>query len=211
MANTIFTDGTVYKMNKLGMINECLLAIGEMSYPEDTDVAKLPEGTDVFIAKRKVEETMIEVQTQGWYFNTDTSFKLLPDADGFISLSPNILKIDFNNYEEPNRYVRRNNSVYDIKEHTFKINKTILGDIIWLNQYDELPPTAYNYIKVKAARKFQQRVIGSDTLTKYNVSDEIEAQVALDREQLEYMKYNLRANNLRRDTNVFLREGMRNG
>jgi len=192
MSNTtVFQDGTVWSKSLLGMINDCLLSIGETPYVEGTDPKALPLGTDGETARRIVQSTMIEVQSRGWYFNTDYNFPLVPDSYGFVSVPPNTLKMDFGRSEDPNRYVLKAGKVYDNMLQTFKIDHILEPDIIWLQDYAELPPEAYEYISLRAARKFQQKVIGSTELAQFTTIDENDALINLQRLQLQVNDYDI--------------------
>lgn len=188
---TIFQDGTLYAKSKLDMINTCLLAIGEVPYIDGTIVSTLPLGTDGDTAKRIVETTMVEVQSRGWYFNTDYSFTLMPDVEEFITMPPNTLRVDFGNGPDRHRYTIKNGKIYDYKNQTFLIIGNLQADITWLVDYLELPPEAYEYIALRAARKFQQKVIGSVETDQFTTRDEGDALTNLQRRQLQSQDYNI--------------------
>ena len=191
MSTVIFTDGTVYAKSKLNMINDSLLAIGEVPFLEGTIVDTLPIGTDGETAKRIIESTMVETQSRGWYFNTDYNFKLVPDVNGFITMPPNTLRLDFGK-TEGNRYTLKNGSIYDYQNQTFIIDRPILCDVVWLVDYEDLPPEAYEYISLRSARKFQQKVIGSAETSRFTEIDEQDSYVNLQRRQLQSQDYNIR-------------------
>jgi len=188
---TIFQDGTLYAKSKLDMINTCLLAIGEVPFIEGTVVATLPIGTDGETAKRIVETTMVEVQARGWYFNTDYNFVLQPDTSGFITMPPNTLRVDFGNGPDRHRYTIKNGKIYDYLNQTFIIEDTLQADTTWLVDYLELSPEAYEYISLRAARKFQQKVIGSVETDQFTTRDETDSLVNLQRRQLQSQDYNI--------------------
>ena len=190
-ADTIFADGTMYRNSKLDMINECLLVIGEVPLQDSTIVDNLPLGSDADIAKRLVENTMLEVQSRGWFFNMDYMFTLMPDVNGFISVPASTLRADFGNGPDRHQYVLKNGNVYDNLNHTYVITKNLQADMIWLVDYNELPVDAYNYISYRAARKFQQRVIGAIETDKFTSRDEVDALNNLMRLQLQTQDYNL--------------------
>ena len=200
---TIFTDGVVYSNTKLDMINDCLLSIGEMPYPDGTLVSDIQTGEDGDVARRMVEEVMVEVQSRGWFFNTDYNYNFVPDTNNFITLSPNALRVDFHN----NQYVLRGKRVYNRDKFTYALPDidVLKGDIVWLVDYEDLPPNAYMYISMRAARKFQQKVIGSQELAAYTQLDETDALVNMQREQLQYQEYNMRAKEISRHTNSYLK------
>jgi len=194
MSEVIFADGSVWAKSKINMINDCLLSIGETPFLEGTLVSELPIGTDGETAKRLVETTMIEVQSRGWYFNLDYNFNLVPDIDGFITMPPNTLRVDFGNTEFIHQYTIKNGSIYDYLNHTYKIDIVLTADVVWLVDYVDLPPEAYSYISLRAARKFQQKVIGSVETDVFTVRDESDALVNMQRRQLQSQDYILRNN-----------------
>ena len=189
MSQTIFADGTVYSNTKLNMINKCLLSIGEVPFLEGTLMSSLQPGTDGDIARRIVEETMIEVQSIGWYFNLDYNFKLYKDVDSFIAIPPNVLRIDT---IDSNRYMEKNGRLYDMEEQTYIIiPEYVETDIVWLVDYPVLPPEAYEYIAARASRKFQEQVIGAPDLTSTTSRAEQDTFVRMQRRQLQTRAYNI--------------------
>jgi len=191
MAETIFSNGAIWPKSELNMINDSLLAIGETPFAEGTIVDSLPPGTDGDTAKRMIRATMIEVQARGWYFNTDYYFPLVPDSLGFITMPPNALRVDFGNTEFRHQYTIKNGKIYDYVHQTFVIEGTLHADVIWLVDYVELPPEAYAHIALRAARKFQQKVIGSTELDTFTTRDEIDSLTNLQRRQLQSQDYRL--------------------
>lgn len=189
---TIFQDGTVYAKSKLDMINVCLLAIGEVPLIDGTDVTILPLGTDGEIAKRIVEATMVETQSRGWYFNTDYNFVLIPDSNGFITMPPNTLRVDFGNNADRHKYTIKNGKIYDYVNKTYLIDTKLVADVVWLVDYDSIPPEAYEYIALRSARKFQQKVIGSTETDGFTTRDEADSYISLQRRQLQSQDYSLR-------------------
>ena len=78
-----------------------------------------------------------------------------------------------------NEYVQRGNKMYDKVKHTYNIAKTLKLDVVVLLDFELCPEVARRYIAVKAARIFQERVVGSDDLSAMNRTDEQEALYAL--------------------------------
>lgn len=188
---TVFQDGTVWAKSLLDMINDSLLSIGEIPLVDGTDISTLQLGTDAETAKRIIQDTMIEVQARGWYFNTDYNFTLVPDSNKFITMPPNALKADFGATSDRHRYTVKGGKVYDNKEQTFIIEKKLEADVIWLVDYNELPPEAYTYISLRAARKFQQKVLGSTEVAQFTMLDEQDALIHLQNLHLQLQDYNL--------------------
>jgi hypothetical protein len=208
MADTIFLDGTIYPKTRLNLINRCLLAIGETPYPEGTVISSLALGTDGETASRIVAETMIEVQSIGWYFNLDYDYKLYKDVDNFIAVPPNTLRVDT---LDSNQYIEKNGRIYDMNTQSYIITPIYVeADVVWLVDYPTLPAEAYEYIAARAARKFQQYIIGAPDLTQTTSAAENDAYVRLQRRQLQTRAYNIQnARVSTRMSNAHLRPGMR--
>ena len=106
-------------------------------------------------------------------------------------MPPNTLRVDFGNTGNAHRFTLKNGSIYDYDLQTFQINKVLECDITWLVDYEDLPPEAYEYISLRAARKFQQKVIGSTETARFTEIDEQDSYVNLQRRQLQSQDYNI--------------------
>ncbi|WP_419810803.1 hypothetical protein [Bacterioplanoides sp.] len=164
---------------QLKAINTMLSAIGEA--PVSSLNSGLPEAE---MAESILNEISEAVQSEGWTFNTEIDFPLSADPiSSNIALPDNYLEVDLseNVSQGPSRYVVRGNRVYDREAHTYTITAELKADIILLLDFSELPQTARTYITIRAARIFQDRVLGSDTIHRFNADDEQYARVALKR------------------------------
>jgi hypothetical protein len=211
--SVVFKDGSLYRQSKVDMINECLIAIGEvpLSYEVQDVLNDFPLGSDVDIARRTVEKTMIDVQSMGWWFNIDYNYKLTPDENGFIPVPLNALRVDFGESNTPHRYTVRRGRIYDLADQTYIIKEEIYPDIMWLRDYEDLPSVAYNYIASKAAKNFQKSIIGSMETDSLLSRQEIEYLTDLQRRQAQEMDYKM-SNPLvsTRMTNAYLKQGLYN-
>jgi len=187
----IYEDTSLYAANKLGMVNQCLIGIGQRPLPEGTILEDLTLGSDGQIAKDIVAYTMKEVLTRGWYFNTDKNFKLIPDSFNFIAVPPNLLRFDVGSTSNRGKLILKGNKLYNRETQDFQFTEPVYGDTVWLVDYENLPITAYQYISLRASRVFQQRVIGSKELYTYTAQDEVDALANLQREELQYEDYNM--------------------
>jgi len=74
-----------------------------------------------------------------------------------------------------------------------------------------MPPEAYEYISARAARKFQEYVIGAPDLTQTTTNAEQETYIRLQRRQLQTQSYNLQNSKVsNRMTNAYLQKGLYN-
>jgi hypothetical protein len=160
---------------KLEAVNTMLSTIGE------APVNSLSSGlVDAETAETILNNVSRDVQTHGWNFNSEPDYSIANDASGFINLPTNIIRADLANSEtkyrsSKNEYVQRGSKMYDKVNHTYNIAKPLKLDVVVLLEFTDLPEVARRYIAVRAARIFQERVVGSDKLSAMNRNDEQQA------------------------------------
>jgi len=176
---------------ELEAINTMLSTIGEapVNTVEDNGIV------DAVIARQILRSTSREVQSRGWHFNTEKGFLLTPDSEGFITLPPTVLRADTVDESQNIDVVLRGKRLYDRRNHTFKFDKPIRTDVVILLPFDELPEVAREYITIRAARIFQERVVGSDLLSSFSKNDEVRALVALQEMEADTADYNILTDN----------------
>ncbi|QBE66838.1 phage tail protein [Pseudoduganella lutea] len=158
--------------SELDAVNLMLQVIGE------SPISSLsgPPVVDAVIAQQVLAETLREVQSQGWHFNTEKEYPLVPSFEtNEISVPLNTLRVDTIGPDQGIDVVHRGTRLYDRKKHTYEFSRTLKVDLVVLLPFEELPQAARHYITVKAARKFQARAVGSDTLYQFTQADEVEA------------------------------------
>ncbi|TAJ97148.1 MAG: hypothetical protein EPO10_22775 [Reyranella sp.] len=156
---------------KLEAINTMLGAIGSSPVQSLT----VSVDGDVTTALTILDETLKEVLSQGWDFNTDTRYPIARTIDNEYLVPSNVAAIDVSDEHPEVRATQRAGKMWDQENHTFTWDRDLTFNITWLFPFDELPQTAKNYIALKAARRFQGRALGSDNLGKYAENDEMEA------------------------------------
>ena len=175
---------------KLEAVNSMLSIIGE------APVSSLESGLlDAVDAERILNEVSREVQSMGWNFNTERNFPAAADStSGEIVLADEIVRADLAKTKyrsSTEEYVQRGNKIYDKVKHSFNIGKTLNLDIVKLLDFTDIPEVARRYITVKAARIFQERVLGSNTLSSMNRADEQNALFALQEMEADNGDYNI--------------------
>ena len=165
-------------LTELDAVNEMLISIGQ------APVSTLSTGIrDVAIAQTQLHNVSRAVQSRGWPFNSDTKYEFAFDGNGKIAVPSNAFKLDSVFADQD--FVIRNDStddtlrLWDRYNHTFDISANHLGpimcDVVWFYAFEQIPQYARNYIALRAARKFQATVIGSDILYRFTKQDEMEA------------------------------------
>lgn len=173
---------------KLGAVNICLANVGE------SPVSTLDSGlmVDAQIASDTVDEISREVQTTGWNFNTE-KMSVLPDASGNLAVPASTLKADTVDQDQDRNLVLRNARMYDKDNNTYQFatGQSVRLELVTFLDFEELPETARRLIAVRAARVYQERQLGVDSISQENRSDESKAWTAMVQEEADSGDYNL--------------------
>ena len=176
---------------QLQAVNSMLSTIGE------APVNSLSSGlVDAETAETVLNEVSRDVQSFGWNFNSEPDVLAAKDSNGKIPLATNVLRADLASSvtkyrSNKNEYVQRGLFMYDKVQHTDIINKDLKLDIVYMLDFTLIPEVARRYITIKAARLFQERVVGSDNLSAMNRADEQQAHFALKELESENGDYNI--------------------
>jgi hypothetical protein len=177
---------------ELDAVNRMLSAIGEAPVN-----SLLNSGlVDVTLARSVLSEVSLDVQTQGWHFNTERGITLSVDSHGKIPIPPNTLRVDTVGDSVNTDVVERGGYLYDIRNHTFEFEDGVTADLVTHLEYNDLPQVARYYIGIRAARIFQDRSLGSDTMYRINKQDEIEALATLKAADADTADYNILTDNI---------------
>lgn len=176
----------LYQTTKLEAVNVCLTNIGE------APVASLDSGllVDAQIASDVVDEISREVQSYGWHFNTEV-LALLPDIDGYLHLPSTVLKADTVELDKGEDVIIRGTRLYDRANNTYRFTSSKRVQVVLCLDFELLPEVARRFITLRAARVFQERQLGVDSLSNQNRADEQSAWEALQAEEADAADYNM--------------------
>lgn len=146
--------------------------------------------TDVAVAQRVLSEENIAVQTKGYAFNTEYNYPLSPDITGEIAVPQDIVSVDADNQRRVDA-VLRGRRLYDRLAHTFTFTDTLKCKIIRLLPYEDLPQAARHYVTVRAVRKFQNKILGVETIDGYNADDQRDAKQTLEDAEADTADFNI--------------------
>jgi hypothetical protein len=161
---------------ELDAVNQILSSVGQA--PVTTLDLQNPEVSIVLNTLREVSK---QVQAEGWIFNTERGYEMVPDSSTEeITYPSNILQIDVNRKSHLNKYdvVRRNGKLYDRLNHTFKFTETIKTDVVWLFDFTDIPPAIQAYITARAARLGCTKLVGDQELNKLLAEQEVQTRAA---------------------------------
>jgi len=163
--------------SQLSAINTMLSVIGEAPV---NSIDSSSVTTDVAMAKSVLDETSREVQSAGWHFNREIDVVLSPDSSNNIILPTNVGKVDVEAVNAGDKeYIQRGTKLYNKTDKTFTITSTKKCTIVYMLNWVDLPESARNYIMIRAARKFQDRVVGSEKHRQFTMTDEAGALFAM--------------------------------
>lgn len=151
--------------NTLDVLNHMLNVIGES--PVSTVSSDHPSVLAAMVELNRVKR---EMQTRGWWFNTEYNLKLTPNELGQILVPSDTLYIDPVNAQS--RLVKRGGKLYDPVQHTFVIDQPIHVNVVLLLPVEDLPESAAMYVMHKSAYDFYVNDDGDETK-----SNRLEAQV----------------------------------
>tara|TARA_R100001463_G_scaffold4014_1_gene15591 strand:+ start:188 stop:805 length:618 start_codon:yes stop_codon:yes gene_type:complete len=173
---------------ELDAVNQMLVSIGEA--PVNVLGSGLQEAE---IAQTTLTNISRDVQSQGWYFNTEIRYTLPRNSDNEIVLPNNCVKVDrtqvYRDYDTD--VVERNRKLYDRVTNSYTFDKDLVVNMVVLLDFNELPEVARRYITLKAARVFQDQTVGAQELHGYQINDEQFAYLALREAESESMDYNV--------------------
>lgn len=176
---------------ELEAVNVCLANIGESPVSAITgDIT-----VDAALARDLLRQVTREVQTHGFYWNTELGYKLIPNTAKNLALPANVLSVDTTGSDKGTDLVARGRILYDRKNHTYTFTDPVTVDIVVALGFEELPEIARRYIAVRAARIYQERVMGSGSISSFNSADEAMARAALLAENMEIEDNNMLTGN----------------
>ena len=159
-------------MTELQAVNLLLSAIGEAA------VSSLETATTVEVtqAKNLLSNVNRAAQQKGWHFNTEWDVVLTRDADDRIPLSESILSV----YQPGQLMTIRGRSgsmyAYDLDNNTFTWTKNLNNAVtITLLDFIDTPNTFRQYVTTRAARIFQEEIVGQVSAETVNRQEEAEA------------------------------------
>lgn len=174
--------------SELEAVNMLLAAIGEAA------VSSLETATTVEVtqAKNLLSNTNRGIQQKGWHFNTEWDVVLTRDSDNFIPLGTSILSV----YVPGTLTTMRGRSgspfLYDLDNNTFTFGSTITNAVtITLLDFVDTPQTFRHYVTVRAARIFQEEIIGQVSAEQVNRIEETEAYADLLDDETDRAGYNV--------------------
>ena len=156
---------TIDTETELSAVNAILGAIGQAPV-SSINTSINPEVSFIYNILR---DCNVDLQNEGWHFNTERHVKYTPDSDNKIAIGGDILKMDVTDGWTKRNYdvVKRNGYLYDKYDHTddwSELSDGIDLDIIRLISYEDLPSVFQRYIISKASVRAATQLVGDPQL-----------------------------------------------
>ena len=170
---------TIDTETELSAVNSILGAIGQS--PVTSIEFTNPEIGFVYNLLR---DANVDVQNEGWHFNTERHVKYTPDSvTGKIAITNDILKMDVSDGWVKRSYdvVKRNGYLYDKYDHTddwSDLSDGIDLDVVRLFSYEDLPSVFKRFIIYRASRMAATQLVNNPQLAQLIGQQEMFARAA---------------------------------
>ena len=171
---------TIDTETELSAVNSILGAIGQ------SPLTSLNfENPEVGFVYNLLRDANIDIQNEGWHFNTEKHVDYIPDATtNKIAIGDDVLKLDVTNGWTHRQYdvVKRNGYLYDKYDHTDVWDDLpddgISLDVVKLYNYEDIPSVFKRYIIYRASRMAATQLVGNPQLTQLLAQQENLARAA---------------------------------
>ena len=154
---------TIDTETELSAVNSILGAIGQSPV---TSIVK--ENPEVGFIYNLLRDSNVDLQNEGWHFNTERHVEYTPDSDGKIAVGSDVLRMDTTDgwVDRTHDVVKRNGFLYDKYNHTddFSDHTTIKLDIVKLIAFEDIPSVFQRYIIYKASRMAATQLVANPQL-----------------------------------------------
>jgi len=165
-STTIDTD------TELSAVNSILGAIGQspITVLKDPVTGVVTNANpEISFIYNLLRDANIDVQSEGWHFNTEKHVTYTPDATtGKIAIASDILKMDVTDGWSVRKFdvVKRNGNLYDKFDHTDDWSDVteILLDVTRLIAFEDLPTVFQRYITYRASRVAATQLVANPQL-----------------------------------------------
>ena len=170
---------------ELSAVNSILGAIGQspISQLKDAKGVIVNANPEIQFIYNLLKDANVDVQAEGWHFNTEKHVEYTPDANGKIAIGADILQLDVTDGWKHRQYdvVRKGGYLYDKYDHTddFSDVSTIHLDVVRLYNFDDLPPVFRRFITYRASRQAAVQLVSNPALVQLLGVQEQQARAAL--------------------------------
>ena len=169
---------------ELSSVNSILGAIGQSPvsriYHSNKNNELVYTNPEIAIIHNILMEVNKDVQNEGWVFNREDDYEIMPDVNSHIVIPPNVLSMDVheNSVYRTTDVVRREGKMYDKLHHTFLFDSPMSFDIVWRFEYEDLPSVFQRYITLRASGRAAVQLVTNPQLVQLLGTQEAQARAA---------------------------------
>ena len=168
---------TIDTETELSAVNSILGAIGQSPV---TSIDKT--NPEIGFIYNLLRDSNVDVQNEGWHFNTERHVTYTPDSNGKIAIGNDVLRMDVTDGWNKREFdvVKRGGYLYDKYDHTDDWSDTteMLLDIVKLFVFTDLPMVFQRYIIYRAARLAATQLVINPQLVQLLAQQEVAARAA---------------------------------
>ena len=170
---------------ELSAVNSILGAIGQspISQLKDANGVIVNANPEIQFIYNLLKDANVDVQAEGWHFNTEKHDHYYPDSNGKIAIGADVLQLDVSDGWKSRKYdvVRRGGFLYDKLDHTddFSDISEITLDVVKLYNFEDVPPVFRRFITYRAARQAAVQLVSNPGLVQLLGVQEQQARAAL--------------------------------
>ena len=168
---------------ELSSVNSILGSIGQAPVSriyQDVNGTLEYINPEIALIHNLLMETNSDVQNEGWIYNTEFDYELLPDNNKEIVIPADVLRMDISEGQvyRTTDVVRRNGKLYDRLNHTYKFTSPLHFDLVWKLDYEELPSVFKRYITLRASGRAATQMVANPQLVQLLASQEAQVRAA---------------------------------
>ena len=112
-----------------------------------------------------LRETNVEVQSEGWVFNTEYHVEFSP-TNNKIPIPSNVLRLDIHDdfHVRTTNVVNRGGFLYDRMRHSSEFTDAVSCDVVYLWPFEDLPQPYKRYIIQRASVRAATQLVSNPTL-----------------------------------------------
>ena len=155
------TPSTISLDTELSAVNSILGSIGQ------SPVTSLDfTNPEISFIHNLLREVNVDVQNEGWSFNTEYHVTYSPDTNGYFVIPPNVIRFDVHDNQniKTTDVVKRNGRLYDKYNHTDVFTADLDLDVVTLYEFSDLPSVFQRYITYRAAGRAAAQLVGNPQL-----------------------------------------------
>tara|TARA_R100000406_G_scaffold57876_1_gene39964 strand:+ start:1273 stop:1887 length:615 start_codon:yes stop_codon:yes gene_type:complete len=169
------TPSTISLDTELSAVNSILGSIGQ------SPVTSLDfTNPEISFIHNLLREVNVDVQNEGWAFNTEYHVTYSPDTNGYFVIPPNVIRFDVHDNQniKTTDVVKRNGRLYDKYNHTDVFTSDLSLDVVTLYEFSDLPSVFQRYITYRAAGRAAAQLVANPQLVELLSTQEAQARAA---------------------------------